>query len=498
MAADDASGSKAYPYELCEQWAWHCGFPDWAEVYKGHHALGRWTKGGSEGSGGQLAQPIGGGYGIYLPFACNVCARNGFTGTKLLTCGGCGIVKYCCREHQLLDWPAHKLDCKALRATRARMPAVPADARRTAREWDTYVLGWSQLLMEQCPEGGLFDARRQMQMVMRQPKCLMCFAQVDLEPCASCHSVAVCKRCRAERTAEEIAAAHPPGSCEELLVALCCMGVISDFRAPIQMPSKTPSDELWTPASWIEYLLRKRGDFDYEGITRGRHSRLLLSLPPFLAHLSDGLSLPLTIVGWLSRLYGNQRLGALTSVCVHIIDVKLRDVLSLEKYAEISNMMPALQQLTLVFVGPELNLMQGGLLEQRFHRGLEGFGRASCRIEALTDSRAYDAYAQDERAYRKPTVAVIANTDLDPEDGRYRWPPTVQALTRLRTPTICTSMTEESCAGAIEAAHAMGASVKSTPPGPVLNPFRGMRPHIERNPADGPELRFMNQYMFII
>ena len=32
--------------------------------------------------------------------------------TKLLRCTGCGIVKYCCKEHQLLDWKwEHKGEC---------------------------------------------------------------------------------------------------------------------------------------------------------------------------------------------------------------------------------------------------------------------------------------------------------------------------------------------------------------------------------------------------
>ena len=30
-------------------------------------------------------------------------------------CGACRIVAYCCREHQLADWPSHKAACKAAR-----------------------------------------------------------------------------------------------------------------------------------------------------------------------------------------------------------------------------------------------------------------------------------------------------------------------------------------------------------------------------------------------
>ena len=34
-------------------------------------------------------------------------------------CGACKTVAYCCREHQLEDWPAHKAACKAARKAAA-------------------------------------------------------------------------------------------------------------------------------------------------------------------------------------------------------------------------------------------------------------------------------------------------------------------------------------------------------------------------------------------
>ena len=34
-------------------------------------------------------------------------------------CGGCLTVVYCCREHQVAGWPAHKKACKAARKAAA-------------------------------------------------------------------------------------------------------------------------------------------------------------------------------------------------------------------------------------------------------------------------------------------------------------------------------------------------------------------------------------------
>jgi len=57
---------------------------------------------------------------------CRSCGTNGFyeteTGTEeliktaeLLTCTSCKSVQYCCKEHQVEDWPKHKVFCKRFR-----------------------------------------------------------------------------------------------------------------------------------------------------------------------------------------------------------------------------------------------------------------------------------------------------------------------------------------------------------------------------------------------
>lgn len=39
--------------------------------------------------------------------ACAVCGT-----TKAFKCGKCYKVAYCSKEHQKLDWPAHKIHCE--------------------------------------------------------------------------------------------------------------------------------------------------------------------------------------------------------------------------------------------------------------------------------------------------------------------------------------------------------------------------------------------------
>ena len=47
--------------------------------------------------------------------SCGV--REAFAGQHKL-CGGCAAVVYCCKEHQVAVWPAHKAACKAARAAK--------------------------------------------------------------------------------------------------------------------------------------------------------------------------------------------------------------------------------------------------------------------------------------------------------------------------------------------------------------------------------------------
>jgi hypothetical protein len=62
------------------------------------------------------AQIIGGGSPAPPPppsdikRTCALCGRQ--SAAKLGCCGRCGRARYCSREHQRLDWPAHKALCK--------------------------------------------------------------------------------------------------------------------------------------------------------------------------------------------------------------------------------------------------------------------------------------------------------------------------------------------------------------------------------------------------
>ena len=51
------------------------------------------------------------------------CAAREAHEAQFKKCAACLTVCYCCREHQVADWPAHKVACKA---ARKKEPAADA------------------------------------------------------------------------------------------------------------------------------------------------------------------------------------------------------------------------------------------------------------------------------------------------------------------------------------------------------------------------------------
>ena len=54
------------------------------------------------------------------------CAARESHASHFKRCGACRAVCYCCREHQVEDWPSHKAACKAARKAAAADPAGPS------------------------------------------------------------------------------------------------------------------------------------------------------------------------------------------------------------------------------------------------------------------------------------------------------------------------------------------------------------------------------------
>jgi hypothetical protein len=64
---------------------------------------------------------------------CKICGKEG----NLLRCSRCKLVKYCTKEHQLSDWPEHKLECA--RMAKINSAPIKSEPKQTQNEADDAV-----------------------------------------------------------------------------------------------------------------------------------------------------------------------------------------------------------------------------------------------------------------------------------------------------------------------------------------------------------------------
>ena len=64
---------------------------------------------------------------------CGACGAADGSGVRLRACDACDAVRYCDRECQLSDWPAHVLACKILASDREVLVRVGVSGSRNAR-----------------------------------------------------------------------------------------------------------------------------------------------------------------------------------------------------------------------------------------------------------------------------------------------------------------------------------------------------------------------------
>ena len=441
-----------------QEMLWH---PEWRMAL---HQSTRWARGGNEANG-ELARPIGDGYELYFPYACNTCGRSEFTGTKLMTCRGCGIVKYCCAEHQKLDWPKHKHMCKAIqrcktvfnsffRERTGEEPERPSNSEEFAAyfEFMHKIMLTDPVINEIFADdnSAVMERSATIDILRRQPRCIFCYTEKKLTPCGRCAGVAICENCLRDRSQEEIDERHPPDACQRHAVAAGCMGFVSDFGNPIFMPSRTPCDTFALPTSWIEYLAAKREDFGLP------NDAAMLTLAPAVSMLLEGLSLPLTILKALYKLLGDD-LENREELEVHILDASIGEVFCLQRYAEISIMLPRLRTLRICFIGKKMKNMNGKLEDQHFHDGLDKYMRPECKAVtevALVDYAEYIRVgcAETGARWRKPDLAVIPNknfTGRTDDNKEWSWKEAVDAIMTHKVPCLCTEPTQKKVKSAL-------------------------------------------------
>jgi mitochondrial splicing suppressor protein 51 len=291
-----------------------------------------------------------------------------------------------------------------------------------------------------------------------QPYCTTCYRSAlqivppaILRPCPVCHLVFTCDTCTL-----------PPSHECELYQQI---GNIERFRinqfgetskALCEAPTGTPRSSfraLATAKNWREYFTEIsdkkhsvgnfiNSDFNLDemilqAVPDLEIQRVMRRVRLFLVLARETLTMPLTILAALEDSIND--LSARKTISIHLIGAAAREFGILVLFEEILHLVPSLQTLKIVLIGPNA----GPSTEQtEQHISLDCCppcsSRSKKRITAFYRGLYHD-YVK-EAHYQKPDLAVLFHSGRSQEEQE-SWRPTTELLVESGTLTLCTTFT---------------------------------------------------------
>lgn len=436
-------------------------------------------------SGEGVAAPIPPELNMYVPFSCHACKRGAICATllppaKLKKCSSCKIVRYCSQEHQRQDWPNHKADCKALQELRGNQ-AMRAVYRLSLGVFGSleglqrYLQhGVSILDVRAAAAGGRQPMSETAMMWTQQPHCANCYSldgdgDQKLMACQVCGCVAWCQTCMAEMShlmdEKGNLPHHSRAVCYTYVLSVACLGMISEQGSVLAISSNTPCEAFTAVESWTDYLDLKRSDFEVP--------EYMLKMANACALLTDGLSLSMTIYLSLRRAFGDTAVSQMTDITVHVIGAGTSEMYGSEqKFYEISNLIPTLQKIEIVMVGPYLKTFQRDLTANV----CDPWKDSTCRITLTTSTELYHDYVSKDPTWTPPTIAVAQNSGIHDPRFKELWRETALLLIEKEVLFVVTGFTAAEAEA--DAATLVGWGAKVEQP-PQENPFRSLRPFFD-------------------
>jgi hypothetical protein len=160
-------------------------------------------------------------------------------------------------------------------------------------------------------------------------------------------------------------------------------------------------------------------------------------------------------------------------VTVHVIGAGLAEATGAsQKFFEISNLIPNIEKLHLVLIGPYLKGMTTG--GERIKA--EKWGTSHCEVSFTYRDELYHDWARRDPNWALPTLAIAQNCGIHDRQFKEQWRETALLLIEKEVPFAATGLTSEDTAGDLETLGEWGGGV-------ILptqkNPFRSLRPLVD-------------------
>ena len=305
---------------------------------------------------------------------------------------------------------------------------------------------------------------------------------LNLTPCSNCGLAWYCSQKCADRFPEPFF--HPPETCKRYREQAALQHVLIGYSIAMREPTKSLLFMLEDARSQYQPLSSLRGWEDYHVIDPTLDTRVAELLPTYQhlhpdAHQGlrdvalESLSLAMTVLSALEDTIPD--LATCTFLCIHIVGAARREAICRQAMEQILHMLPSLQNLRLLFVGPNLlhpdihlNLDLKEYGNNHACQTCSSAGRERLEILApLLYHQLVDNDALRDKFY--PDLVVLPNSGCS-EAQMDSWLPTLRYLLDSDFPILMTAYTEPECRDEEKYVKKLGGKIVK---GPTYNKWRG-------------------------
>ncbi|PPQ68247.1 hypothetical protein CVT25_005316 [Psilocybe cyanescens] len=350
-------------------------------------------------------------------------------------------------------------------AVQIKMKALERELERSLRIEERNLIGWEP----RCLACGRSDAifRIEASVRKREPQ------SPGLKPCSDCLFSSYCS----EEHWEAVKSKHQQVPCRDGRdnLSQCDMNklYVEDIRFALLMSGANAGDFKWTPERTMREWKSLQGvgwnDFasDVEESFGGLPG-IRPMMGAVLRGITEGLSMPLTILWALENLNSDDAWTKKETLNIHILGAAQKEILNADLFEEILHRLPLVKNLTLTLVGPDLSTITGPTQTSNI----------------METCPTYHEYIFNHgSSFVKPDLAVAFNSGCS-QECTDSWQETLIALTKHRIPVVFTAFNEEEAEAEAKIFRAAGATLHPQL-GPRINPWGSQLARAEPNKVTG-------------
>ncbi|XP_043473805.1 uncharacterized protein LOC122505960 [Leptopilina heterotoma] len=389
---------------------------------------------------------------FYFANMCHACHSYGGENINLKRCSACGLVSYCCKEHQVKDWPSHKQFCKVIcqikknwncddlfQFVKNTISRKSLHKMKNLKEKLKYYNSLSEFICKLLPTAVKLLQRKlnkaEYEMIQFPRICAVCYEskQELLTNCPNCPQSSFCKKhlndpnhdyeCRKTRTAFVTASAK---RVDEVLSLLLKSGIIQSSYHPEN--SKLPSS--------MSHLLESRLSLGDSAKLKNFNITFTEEMKTiYNAALSEMFSRSCSILFAIDKLSLNLR-----SMVIHVVGATAVEQM-LTDWEVICHYLPQLCQLEIILIGPDV-MSNSRIIKPLCKQCMQEKKKLTIESRKVM----YDKYCRED-SYLKPDIIACFNPGLQVYDT---WEKSINCFRKGKCPLLVTS--QQKTEGIIEKA----------------------------------------------